>query len=70
MEALMQELYMMQQHEYGAKAIVFSQFVNMLGKWVREKDTDDDNTYSTYDKWCKWCKLIIAMVVLVVIILT
>jgi len=32
MEALMQELYMMQQHEYGAKAIVFSQFVNMLGK--------------------------------------
>lgn len=31
MEALMQELYYMEQNEYGSKAIVFSQFVNMLG---------------------------------------
>ena len=31
MEALMQELYNMEQNEYGSKAIVFSQFVNMLG---------------------------------------
>ena len=30
LEALMQELHMMRQRDYGAKAIVFSQFVNML----------------------------------------
>ena len=30
MESLMEELYKMQQHDLGAKAIVFSQFVNML----------------------------------------
>ena len=30
LEALMQELHMMRERDYGAKAIVFSQFVNML----------------------------------------